>query len=148
MFYQVTDNFAADCDAYDRWCAENERPMPLCADCGADGEVFGVNVLYKLDGEEICVDCLKSRYTDELGLKMAEQYYIDFARYAYPESDIDSGLALDIWQRILRPNIKAEMKTKELLAPEYTPAFPTLQLLRDFTLEDGDAWCEWLNKNT
>lgn len=141
MFYQVTDNIAADCNAYDRWCAENERPMPLCADCGAEGEVFGINVLYKLNGEEICADCLKSRYTDALGAKFAEAYAKDFARWWYPESDIDEGLAFDIWLDILQPKINAAIKEPHFHSYE-------LWLLKEFTLDDLDAWCEWLNKNT
>lgn len=140
MFYQVTDNIAADCNAYDRWCAENERPMPLCADCGAEGEVFGINVLYKLNGEEICADCLKSRYTDELGAKFAEAYAKDFARWRYPDSDIDDGLAIDIWLYILRPQLVAAQACPHLYKNE-------LGLLKEFVFEDEDAWCEWLNKN-
>ena len=147
MFYQVTDNIAADCAAYDRWLADNEVPAATCTECGADGKHFGVNILYRVGDDELCEDCLKKLYTDEMGFKMAERYYIDFARYAYPESDIDGGLALDIWVRILKPNILSEMKTKELLLPEYKLTFPTLQLLREFTFEDEDAFCECLNKN-
>ena len=141
MFYQVTDNFAADCNAYDRWCAENERNTPLCADCGAVGEVFGINILYKLNSEEICADCLKSRYTDERGAKFAEAYAKDFARWRYPDSDIDDGLAIDIWLYILRPQLVAAQACPHLYKNE-------LGLLKEFVLEDEDAWCEWLNKNT
>lgn len=147
MFYQVTDNIAADCAAYDRWLADNEVPAATCTECGADGEYDGVNILYRVGDDELCEDCLKKLYTDEIGLAVAEQYFVDFARYAYPESDIDGGLALDIWVRILKPNILSEMKTKELLMPEYKPTFPTLQLLREFTLDDEDSFYACLINN-
>ena len=140
MFYQVTDNIAADCAAYDRWLADNEVPAATCTECGADGEYDGVNILYRVGDDELCKDCLERLYTTERGFEFAKKYDKDFARWWYPESDIDDGLAFDIWLDILQPKINAALKESHFHSYE-------LWLLQEFTLDDSDAWCEWLNKN-
>lgn len=139
MFYQVTDNFAADCDAYDRWCADHEVLPTLCADCGGSGE------LYSLDGEEICVHCLRDRYTDERGLAMITQERREFVKWYYPDDDIYSIDVVYIVTDYLIAQAKGFIQSKAL-HPHIN--YPLLDEIKEYCIQDEWAWCEWLNKNT
>lgn len=142
MFYQLTDNFAADCDAYDRWLADN---VALCEDCGVDPENTSIDALYEVHGVRVCIDCLNGRYDDALGMEMVSEKQNEFVQFMYPDSDIDSALASDVWHYILYPKLKAELAVKRICP---TRDYETLYYVEQFCLEDSDEWCEWLNKNT
>ena len=143
MFYQVTDNIAADCAAYDSWCAAN---IALCEDCGADPENTPVAALFDVHGVNLCVDCLKNRYDDVLGVEMVSQMPHEFVRFMYPDSrHIDDSLADDVWDYILYPKLKSELSAKRVMPSRN---YDTLYWVEVFCLEDESEWCEWLNKNT
>ena len=138
MFYQCTDNFAADCDAYDRWCAES---IPLCEDCGADPENTSVAALFRVHGVDLCVDCLKSRYSEALGMEMALQRPLEFTRWRYSDSDLDDDLAHDVWEAILQPRLMTALRARDYKNYD-------LYLLECWAVDDLEDWCEWLNQNT
>ena len=143
MFYQVTDNIAADCDAYDRYIASmEEQPAEHCAHCEAE------DCLYDLKGERVCVDCLKAQYTHELGYKLVDAEWKDFVRWYYPDSDIDEYLASDIWFSILRPRIEVGIKWNPFFVGAKNPSEYTLWMMQEYCLQDESGWADWLNKNT